>query len=143
VSYLRLTPADYHAIRLACRHLGPGPRRPGPLRRRLAAALTSSHPDLAAWVRGLGIQAMVVLCEHLRPQPPARGACLTAVELRVLSDAFGPLLCRARFRAPLRRAVVRLLRVDRPGIAAKVEAMSEEQFAELCERVRRTPNVGG
>jgi hypothetical protein len=86
---------------------------------------------------------MGLLCEHLTPPAAAGDSGLTAAELGTLTKAFGPLLCQARFLAPLRRAVARQLWGDRPGLATKVAAMSDKQFAQLCERLRRTSNTGG
>src|SRR4051794_21908986 len=113
MDYLRLTPAEYGALARVCRppHVS---RRPLPkLRRFLVASLADSSPLLAGRVHRLGWGELRAIRDHFRgPQPPHG---LGAGEVEALAEAFGPLVCRARFARSLRRDLGERLRRAAPG----------------------------
>ena len=66
-TYLRLTPADFRAVRQACRlHTFVGSY--ADFRRFLVEALRESHPELAAWVGGLGTRQVRTMRIHLEAE---------------------------------------------------------------------------
>jgi hypothetical protein len=133
-SHLRFPPHEYRALCHAARRVDLG-GRPNSVRRLLAAALAGDHPELAGRICRLRGTGLLVLLGHLRGAPPERQADLTPPELRMLAEAYGPLLLQARFLVPLWRDLVRQLREVSPDLAAKLDRLSRTQVEALCRSV--------
>src|SRR3954469_16169343 len=122
MNYLRLTPAEYGDLARVCRP--PDVSRPplSKLRRLLVASLTDSSPLLAGRVHRLRWGELRAIRDHFRgPQPPHG---LGTGEVEALAEAFGPLVCRARFARSLRRDLGGQLRGAAPGLGRKVGWLS-------------------
>jgi hypothetical protein len=136
MSYLRFTPEEYVALARAARGLA-APRLQA-LKHLLVAAVADADPALAARLSRLRPDELRVVHEHFYGLPwLAGGEPLTAEEVAVLADAFGPLVCHARFAQPLKRAVVLHLLEGSPALAEKLHYLRPDQFEALCQQVRQ------
>jgi hypothetical protein len=142
MSYLRFLPAEYQAIAGVAAQLDfvPGLHD---LKNLLVAALTETEPASAGKIARLKARHLQVLRDHLWGRPPSFPVVsLTAEEVGMLEEAFGPLLVHSRFRRPLQRVLARRLLGECPALGHKLHSLSPEQFDELCEYVRQKTKGG-
>jgi hypothetical protein len=137
MTYLRFSPSDYLAICRVCRTLNLAHQPSEKLKRHIAGSLAAKHPDLAARIEGLQGKELLVLHHHLlEQQQPRNQHGLTARELWMLAEAFGPLLFNARFTLPLKRTLVQKFEDSFPELAAKLDLMSPNEFEKVCDQVQ-------
>jgi hypothetical protein len=136
MTHLRFSPAEYQAIARLCGPLDLRRSRPQALRRLLVGGLADALPELARRLRGFRRRELRVLHEHLRERQASDEHGLTPEEFETVATPFGPLLSHVRFIRPLKRAVARQLRETFPGLAAKLDHLSQRQFEALCEEIR-------
>ena len=104
MSYLCFTPDDYTAVAEIARPLNLNRYRPLALKRFLTRSLAAARPELAERIARFRRQEIHILHDHLRRQRPARERHdLTADEVAMLAEAFGPALFQVRFLRPLKR----------------------------------------
>jgi hypothetical protein len=137
MTFLRFTPTDYLAICRVCRTLNLAHQPSDKLKRHIAESLAARYPDLASRIAGLQGKELLVLHHHLlEQQQPRNQHGLTARELWMLTETFGPLLFNARFTLPLKRTLVQKFEDSFPELAAKLDHMSQSEFEVLCEQVQ-------
>jgi len=137
MTFLRFTPTEYLAICRVCRTLNLAHQSPEKLKTHLAEALAAKPPDLANRIAGLPGKEQLVLHHYLlEQQQPRSQHGLTARELWMLTEAFGPLLFNARFTLPLKRTLVQKFEDSFPELAAKLDLMSPNEFEVVCEQVQ-------
>jgi hypothetical protein len=141
MSHLRFTTEEYQCLAAVFGTLDLEGYEPHRLQRLLVVAFDDSLPALAARLARLQGSQVLLLANHFRRRPRVSPA-LTPAEGAELARAFGPLLFRARFRGPLRRALVRCLRDRAPGLAAKLYALSDRDFQALCEQLEQQARRG-
>ncbi len=140
MSYLRFSRVEYEAVSEASCSINLTRCRPCALKRILVRSLAASLPELAGRISRFRRQEMRILHEHLRRlQQPAR-LDLTAEEVGMLAEAFGPLLFQVRFLRPLKSALVHQFRDAFPDLAAKLAYLSNDRFEALCERIKERVN---
>lgn len=146
MNYLRFSPQEYRAISHLCGPLDLSNPRLSAFRRFLVECLGERHPELAARIGRFRAHEVKILYDHLRrrraagPADPSRE--LTADELQMLTGTYGPLLCHARFRRPLRRSLIQHFRESRPELAWKLDQLSLAEFELLCEQVKEQRSEG-
>jgi hypothetical protein len=145
VSYLRLTPDEYRALRRAGRGIDARRTGPGAFRHALVLALSGPAPALAERVAGLPAAQVRLVRDHLRNAAAGRrGPRFSAEELEALAAVCVPVLASVRFVRPLRRAVVRHFLREAPDLGRKLAGLSEGEFEQLCDQARgRGKSAGG
>ncbi len=134
MSYLRLTPAEYHAVRRECLRLGLGRCSRPAFRRGLIAALAGHEPPLADKIARLRRPALRVLHEHFHlpaEAPRPKRVDLTPDEWAAFAEACVSYPLPVRFVRPFRHMLVELFREVSPELASKLEKLTGRQFEHL------------
>jgi hypothetical protein len=135
LSYLRLTIAEYRAIRRECLRLNPGASSRSAFRRGLVTALATKSTAVARKVAGLRRSELRLLHEHfsepielaIRDKPCA----LNPDEWVAFAEACVSYPLPVRFVRPFRHMLVDLFRDVSPELARKLERLSARQFEQL------------
>jgi hypothetical protein len=135
LSYLRLTLAEYRAIRRECLRLNPGRCSRLAFRRGLIAALAVSSAPLADKVAGLRRSQLRLLHDHFTA-PAEKPVEVEYVELsppewQAFAEACVSYPLPVRFVRPFRHMLVELFRDVSPDLAQKLEKLSGTQFEDL------------
>jgi hypothetical protein len=135
LSYLRLTLADYRAIRRECLRLNLARCSRPAFRRGLVAALALQSSPLADKVASLRRTQIRLLHEHFRgpDETPVREAPaeLSPEEWIAFAEACVSYPLPVRFVRPFRHMLVELFRDVSPVLARKLEGLSAGQFEQL------------
>jgi len=140
MSYLRFSRLEYAALADAARPLNLNRCRPWVFKRLLARALAGTLPELSQRISHFRRQEIRILHEHLRQRRQPEQQELTAEEVGMLAEAFGPLLFQVRFLRPLKSALVHQFRDAFPDLATKLARLSNDRFESLCERIKEQAN---
>jgi len=141
MSYLRFSRVEYEAVSAITRPLNLNRYRPLALKRLLAQSLAAALPELAERIGRFRRQEIRILHDYFRcQQRPPEVHELTAEELAMLAEAFGPVLFQVRFLRPLKSALVHQFRDAFPDLAAKLGRLSNERFEALCDRIKQRVN---
>jgi hypothetical protein len=138
LSYLRLAPPEYAAIRRVCLRLrlARGPR--SAFRRSLLAGLAERTPAVAERVARLRRSEIRLLFEHFSAlgEKTDRDALsgLTPDEWATFAEACVSYPLPVRFVRPFRHMLVELFRDVSPDLARKLERLSARQFERLYGR---------
>ncbi len=133
MNYLRFTPPEYRAMADLYWTLELGSVNLTAFGCLLSVELTDTWPGLARRLDGLSDGELRLLRERMQGHPDPG---LTAAELRMLAEAWGPLPLTGRFVRPLRRHLVVWLMRSCPNLARKVARLSNEGFELLCGQLQ-------
>jgi hypothetical protein len=145
-TYLRFTPEEYRGIARACRSAQfTDDSFPG-FRRLLVESLARTLPDLAGRIARFPAYQLGILYEFLKEQravraggngPPACPPCdLTAEELQAVAQVGEAFALPDRFRAAFKNFLVRKLWKSWPGLAGKLDRLSDGQLERLCRQIK-------
>ncbi len=137
MSYLRLTPAEYRAVRRECLYLDLARASLTAFRRRLVGALSEASPALAGKVAGLKRSQLRLLLEHFQAPveaPRAGIPGLTSDEWAAFTEACVSYPLPVRFVGLFRHMLVDLFREVSPGLARKLEGLTGQQFEVLYDQ---------
>ena len=138
MSHLCFSPQEYHVLSLVCCPLNLNHHRPHRLKRLLVRSLTGGSPELAERISHLCGQEIRLIRDHFREVRHG----LTAEEVGLFAQEGRILFRGTRFFHLTRAALVEQFRQSHPGLAAKLNRLSERQFDVLLEQVNERLDKG-
>jgi hypothetical protein len=149
VSYVRLTPEEFQAIRQTCDPVDLSGDFLAVFKYFLVEALTDKLPELAARILRLRKAQIVLLYGFLKRQRMSaaksrgRSSCerggygLTSEELQTIRRASGPFFLQDGYLGSFQDYLMYNLRESRPGLAAKLADLRPRQIARLYQQTKR------
>jgi hypothetical protein len=149
MTYLRFTPKEFRAVRLACRAMDLHKPFTGGFKLTLVQALLGSAPELAHRLTRLSRRQLELLYGHLqerrqrpaghhRPAESEAGDGLTAEEFQAVARACPPFVLQARFLPLFKRFLARHFGRAAPALARKLARLSDRQVERLYGQVTGT-----
>jgi hypothetical protein len=135
-TYLRFTRKEFGAISRACRSIPLTEGSFAAFQSSLVRALALVHPGLARRVAAFRSYQVGILFEHLKGRDETSPG-FTAAECEAMARVCGSVVLPPRFVASFRDALVGHFRDAQPDLADKLARLSEQEVAQLCERVRQ------
>jgi hypothetical protein len=135
-TYLRFTQKEFRGICRACRSIRLTEGSFAAFQPSLVRALATAEPALARRIDSFRSYQVGILFEHLKEQD-GTSPTFTAEECQAIARMCGSVVLAPRFIASFRDALVGHFRSPRPDLADKLARLSEQEVAQLCERVRQ------
>ena len=143
MSFIRFSPAEYQAISHICRPIKLERKPLHALKKIIVQSLAGTMPELAERIGRYRWYELRILQDYLLEQRrPNVHHGLSADELGMLSEAFGPFLFQVRYLSALRRALVQHFQSIFPALAKKLGSLSNRQFEGLCDQYQGASQKG-
>jgi hypothetical protein len=148
VSYVRLTPEEFQAIRQTCDPVDLSSDFLAVFKYFLVEALSDKWPELAARILRWRKAQIVLLYgflkrQRMRPKSRGRRSCergdygLTSEELQTVRRASGPFFLQDGYLGSFQDFLMYNLRESRPGLAAKLADLRPRQIARLYQQTKK------